>query len=164
MALHAESWIERIARVLANAGAACTIAMLVLICADVFSRTLFNQPLAAVNEIVSNWLMVGLVFLPLGIVGAQRQHIEVEMVASALPPIGRRVLFRIGRALTAIVLTLLVYAAIGPALTATRIGESTAATLFDLPVWPVRWALLAACAAAVLVELRRMFGPDGADV
>lgn len=148
------SMIERGVLVLANIGAACTLCMLLLICSDVAARTLFGSPLPLVMEFVANWLMVGLVFLPLALVGTQKHHIEVEMFAGLLPPAGQRVLWRLGRILVAIFFALLVYSSFGPAITATRIGESSAATILDLPIWPVRWVVLVSCAVAVVVEIQ----------
>ncbi|MCC7286562.1 MAG: TRAP transporter small permease [Burkholderiaceae bacterium] len=164
MPLHAaEALIDRAARMLAHIGAVCTLAMLALICADVFARTLLRSPLPGINEVVSYWLMVGLVFLPLGVVSGNRLHIEVEMVSDMLPSRGRAILFHTGRALSAALLALLVWAAVEPAVSATRIRESTDATVFELPLWPVRWAVLAACAVAMLVELRLMLRPAPAE-
>ena len=127
--------------------------MLLLICADVFARMIFDSPLPAIVEIVSNWLMVGLVFLPLALIGLDKTHIQVETFTAGLSPAHLRTLDRAVSVLGTAFFGALAYAGIEPALAATRIGETTSATIFDLPVWPVRWGIILACAAAALVEL-----------
>lgn len=127
--------------------------MLLLICADVFARMLFNRPLPAIVEIVSNWFMVGIVFLPLALIGLADAHIKVETFTDGLSPAHLRTLERAVSVIGAAFFGVLTYAGIEPALVATRIGETTSATVFDLPIWPVHWGIVLACAAPALVEL-----------
>lgn len=144
-------------RLLASIGAVSALAMLGLICADVFGRMLFARPLPGTIEIVSNWFMVGLVFLPLALIEKTMTHIRVETFTAGLDPSHVRVLDRCVAVLSALFIGVLGYAAIGPAVSSTRIGETAYATFVDLPVWPTRWAIVVACAIAAFAALGNAF-------
>lgn len=148
-------------RTLAEIGAYCVIGMLLLISADVFARMIFASPLPAIVEIVTNWFMVGLVFLPLALIGRAKTHIQVETFTEGLSPTHLRTLNRAVSVLGTAFFGVLAYAGIDPALAATRIGETTSATVFDLPVWPVRWVVILAYSVAALVELHNALHREG---
>src|SRR3546814_16577296 len=70
---------DRLAKALMFLSCAIMLAMVLHIVADVMARYLFNQPLAGTIEVVSNWYMVGVAFLPLAYVQWHREHLIVEL-------------------------------------------------------------------------------------
>src|SRR3546814_20205192 len=69
---------DRLAKALMFLSCAIMLAMVLHIVADVMARYLFNQPLAGTIEVVSNWYMVGVAFLPLAYVQWHREHLIVR--------------------------------------------------------------------------------------
>lgn len=76
---------ERIANWLAFVGGIAVVLMMAHICADVIAKYVFNMPIRGTLEIVSNYYMVAVVFLPLAFIERRNAHISVEIVSQHLP-------------------------------------------------------------------------------
>lgn len=76
---------ERVSNLLAVAGGIAVVLMMLHICADVIAKYVFNMPIKGTLEIVSNYYMVAVVFMPLAFVERKNAHIAVEIVSQHLP-------------------------------------------------------------------------------
>jgi TRAP-type C4-dicarboxylate transport system permease small subunit len=70
---------------LAGIGGLCTCLMMLQIVVDVISRWLFAQPVTGTVEIVSNYYLVALTFLPLGAIQLADRHIAVDLFIQFVP-------------------------------------------------------------------------------
>lgn len=139
---------RRLLTLLNGVGSLWIVALMVLINLDVFSRFLFNRPIAGVPEIVE-LSIVGIVFLQLGDATASgrltRSDALFNRLLAALPRLGHMlgVLFDLaGVAFMA----LIVYGGMPRLLEAYErdyyVGTKG---LFTAPVWPVRFILVLGC-------------------
>ncbi|MAF48515.1 MAG: hypothetical protein CMM10_09640 [Rhodospirillaceae bacterium] len=117
------------------------VAMMFHVVADVLSKWLFNFPLIGTLEVVSNYYMVGLIFLPLAYVQRKGSHIVAEIFTQNMA--WRARLFLDG----AIGIFLAVYAAAFVWHTSVEGFRKTVeleyleATGVLIVIWPVRWFL-----------------------
>ena len=128
-----------------------------LICADIIGRTVFDNPILGVTEIVSLSL-VAFVFLQLPYAIGQRRLMRVEMVVVPLENRRPAVASDWQLALGLIGVALFAVIAIGETpdfLRAWRTAEFAGAEgLFKAPVWPIKLIVVTGCVAAA-VELAR---------
>lgn len=131
------------------------VAMMVHICLDVLIRSTAATPLIGTLEIVSNYYMVAVCFLPLTTLVYRMDQPFVEVFTRKLSPL---VIARLDG--TANFLAFLTFISIALssgfyAMEQTRKGEFLDLVYFDLPIWPTRWiaavGFLAASVAAVHV-------------
>lgn len=81
----------KISRFFAYIGAAAVVAMMLLICADVFAREVFRVSWNPTSEVVARYLMVGMVFLPISWLEFRDKMISVELLEFAMTPGMRRI-------------------------------------------------------------------------
>ncbi len=129
----AQAWIERLSATIA---AAIILAMMLLTTADVVGRYVFNNPVIGTVE-VSEFMLLGIVFLSVGYVQAVRGHIAVEVITSWLP---RRT--QIGLEIFGHILGLFLYSIITwktgvQAYNAWSIGDFSAGVI-EFPLWPAK--------------------------
>lgn len=146
------------------AGGAMAIMML-QITADVASKYLFNYPIPATLETVSSYYMVALVFLPLGIVTRDREHISVELFVQFLSERRQSALSVAVNVLAIAYASIIVWTTTKEALRSTRIMEAWETAIWDIQVWPTRWfvpvgfiALLAYLLLQTVDEVRWLSG------
>ena len=141
-----------------------SVAMLLMvfhIVADVVLRHFFNSPLPGTIEIVSNWYMVVLAFLPLGYVQWHREHLMVEVFTKDIPQRVLRLIDVVVQVVCIALLGLYVTQVAIAAVEKTQLREALEATWFDIPVWPTRWLLplglgvMGLCILAQLVSALR---------
>ncbi|WP_421996375.1 TRAP transporter small permease [Reyranella sp.] len=153
--------IGRVLTVTANAmlwaGAVAILAMMLHVAADVILKVALNAPIMGTLEIVSFIYMVACTFLPLPHVLASRGLIVVELFTQKMAPRDLLRLDAIVGVATVIYLALLGVMGILRAIDKMEIGETQDATYFELPVWPMRWILAAACGLAAVVALYNIF-------
>jgi TRAP-type C4-dicarboxylate transport system permease small subunit len=139
------------------AGALAILAMMLHVAADVIMKVALNAPIMGTLEIVSFIYMVACTFLPLPYVLATRGLIVVELFTQKMAPRNVLGLDAIVGVATVIYLALLGVMGILRAVDKMGIGETQDATYFELPVWPMRWILAAACCVAAIVALYNVF-------
>ena len=118
------------------------LAMMLLVAADVAAATVFGTPIQNVIEIVAYYMMVGIVFLPLGSTELRGDHIKTDIFTQILPRkpwLASQVV--VGLAGTAM-LGVLTYVSFDKALQATKRGEMMMGTTM-IDIWPSRWILFA---------------------
>ena len=76
---HIDIFLGRLGRLLALAASLCLVVMMLQICLDVGGRYLFGAPMPSTLEIVSDWWMPALIFLPLLNVEWRNENIAVDL-------------------------------------------------------------------------------------
>lgn len=118
------------------------LSMMFLIAADVFAATILGKPIQNVIEIVAYYLMVGIVFLPLGSAELRDEHIKTDIFTQILP----RKLWLVTQTLVGLagagMVGVLTYVSFDKALQATLRGEIMMGTTM-IDIWPSRWILFA---------------------
>ena len=134
-----ESVAARLSGLMAAIGGIILFVMMVQVSLDVASKYIFHKPIPSTLEIVSAYYMVALVFLPLGAVTRDHEHLEVELFTQHLQP--RKLAFFkfLGCAIGAIYAMFMVIEGVQEALHKTHIGEVWETATFDIPVWGARW-------------------------
>ncbi|WP_121062498.1 TRAP transporter small permease [Chachezhania antarctica] len=84
--------LNRLANGFALIGAACVVLMMVQVTADVLLKNLFTLRIPFTQALVTNWYMVAVAFMPLGLTEILDRHISVEVLYQTLGAGVRRVL------------------------------------------------------------------------
>lgn len=132
------------------------VAMVLHIVVDITLRFLFNVSISGTIEIVSNWYMVAVAFLPLAYVQLRREHLIVEVFTQSA---SRRTLLWIDSIVYAIcigVLILYIVQVTDTAIAKTEIAETVETPWFQVPVWPTRWFLPIGLGAMALCMLAQV--------
>lgn len=123
-------------RLLAYAGAAGVVLMMLHICADIVARNLFSANLASTAEMVSRYYMVALAFLPIAWVELRGEMISVELIDGFLRPWMLRVL-NVGVAIICTVIyAALTWATWGSMVNALRMRSYIELGSFEFVTWP----------------------------
>lgn len=149
------------------------IAMMLLVSADVVAATFLGGPIQNVIEIVAYYMMVGIVFLPLGSTELRDDHIKTDILMQKLPRRARLICQALVGLAGVAMLGVLAYVSFGKAMQATQRGEMMMGTTM-IQIWPSRWILLIGIAffliCVIFGTLRliaqaasRAGGPDGDD-
>lgn len=144
-----------------GAGAAA-IVMMIVTSADVFLKYVFNSPITNVAEVTAYYLMVGLVFLPLGSVELRHEHISADLVVQVLPTRLRNGLYICTSLIAVAVVAIFIYQTTLDAIASTdklqiQMGSS------PIYIWPSKWFLpigftfLAMCLLSNAVTCARNF-------
>ncbi|MCZ4351016.1 TRAP transporter small permease [Roseovarius aestuarii] len=139
---------------------AVLLAMMLLVSADVVAATVFGKPIQNVIEIVAFYMMVGIVFLPLGSTELRDDHIKTDILTQKLP----RKPWLVSQALVGLagsaILIVMTYVSFGKAIQATKRGEMMMGTTM-IDIWPSRWILFTGVALFLLcliyATLRQLF-------
>jgi TRAP-type C4-dicarboxylate transport system permease small subunit len=154
--------LEQVRRLLSAAGGLAIVATMALIVTDVVSRQ-FDLVIPAVYEVVVNYLMPAITFLPLMQVERDEQMISVEIVGMFG---GDRV--QSALKFFATLASLLVYAALAYATALEALHQMSVRSYLvvldiKLPIWVAHFVLPISFAAAVLVVIdRALHGSRGA--
>lgn len=132
---------ETIVRVLMILGGIAVFAMMLHITADVFCKYAFNMPIVGTLEIVANYYMVFVVFLPIAYVQLHRQHLMVEVFTLGLSSRQVALLDGVVSVIGVAYSATLTWLVLGQAIEQTERREFYSITYFDLPIWPARWVL-----------------------
>ena len=81
-----EAVASRIAGFVALIGGVVIVLMMLQVSADVAMKYIFHKPITGTLEITSAYYMVALVWLPLGAVTRDHEHLEVELFTQHLAP------------------------------------------------------------------------------
>jgi TRAP-type mannitol/chloroaromatic compound transport system permease small subunit len=129
--------IDRVSLLSARAVGGILMAMMILTCGDIFSRTFLQRSIVGTLEIESNYFMVAVVFLPLayGMI-SKHGHIRVEILLSRLPLRLQMGLEMVGLILSLCVFGLVVWFGGAGAWRSWQAGETMVNVA--LPMWPGR--------------------------
>ena len=156
-----EHGFEAISRLLNIICGVFLCVMAVHVVADVSSRYLFNTPLAGTIEIVSNYYMVIVIFLPLPYITHRRAHFSAEVFTDLAPPAVFRLVLLFADLLTGVLAVFATWQSYVTAVDKTRGGEAIETTLFIVLQWPARWLLVIGfglmCIAAIILLFNALF-------
>lgn len=133
-------FLGRLGRLLALAASLCLVVMMFQICLDVGGRYLFGKPMPSTLEIVSDWWMPALIFLPLLNVEWRNENIAVDLFYQGLGPRAQAVLDAIALVCFGVFLALIAYAGFEQAMRAYRQGEFIIG-MIPVITWPPRFFL-----------------------
>ena len=125
------------------------LAIALLVCADVVSRGMFNQPVPGTAEMVANTL-VGLVFLQLPFAVLSNGMIRATVVYDAANDRGRLAIETITCLLGMGICGAIAYGGWGPMIEAVEMGAYEGEGALRVPVWPVRIILVGMSAIAAV--------------
>ncbi|HEV7371611.1 TRAP transporter small permease [Arenibaculum sp.] len=143
-------WPTRLANVQLFLSGAGIVLMMVNISLDVLGTGLFGVGVPVTIELVTYYYMIMAVFLPLAAVEAKREYLIVDLFMDRAPEGLRRCSEMLRALATAAVFALLSWLTLMSALKSYRTGELVLSAL-TVHVWPARFILPAAFAAAALV-------------
>ena len=106
---------------------------------DVMCRFVFNTPVIGTLELVSNYYMIGAVFLPLAYVQHKHGHIMVTLFTYKLGPRTLVTIDAVIFLLWALAMLIFSWQTIEYAVEKTAVNESLSLAFYDLPLWPARW-------------------------
>lgn len=113
--------------------------MMVQISLDVTLKYVFNYPIPSTLETVSSYYMVALIFLPLGIVTRDHEHISVELFTQGLSKRWLALVNGCAGVLAIAYIGVMTVRCAEEAWEKTLIRESWETALWDMEVWPSRW-------------------------
>jgi TRAP-type C4-dicarboxylate transport system permease small subunit len=142
---------DGIIKCLTAVATALLVPMMFLVTADVICRYVLNSPIPAVLETNSNFLMVSVVFFPLGYVHRRKEHVFVVLFTEGFP-----VRVKLALEIVSILLGFCSFALIGwfgleTAVAATRVKEYIPGVV-NVPIWISQW-IIPIGAFAFCVEL-----------
>lgn len=117
---------------------------------DVILRYVFNAPVSGAFEL-TEVMLAALIFAALPLTTDRDGHVTVEIIDTALPHRGRKVMRLIGDVVSAAVLCLFAWRL---ALQALRLAEDGTTTFtVGVPMAPLAWFAAAACLLSALVAI-----------
>ncbi|MBU2359182.1 TRAP transporter small permease subunit [Loktanella sp. M215] len=129
--------------------------MMVHVTVDVVGKFVFHRPVPMTLEMVSNYYMVAVVFLPFAAVERMNGNIHVELIYALLPRVARRLLDLISYVLFAALLYLLTTSSWAVAVKKYNVGEFIMGS-YAVPIWPSRFLLPVGTALALALVVVRI--------
>ena len=149
--------IRVFAAVLAGIGGICTILMMLQIVLDVLWRWIFNHPIGGTVEIVSNYYLVLLTFLPLAMVQLADQHIAVNLFVQLLPSRIRKWLAYLMMTIAFFFSAWLTWASLIEAIASFRMGEVIETAASVMSIWPSRFVVVVGIGFMAFVLAAQIF-------
>jgi len=141
-------------------GCAAIVLMALHVTVDVVMRSFIAQGIQGTTEIVAFYYMVGAVCLPLAWIERRDEHINVEILYRALPPLGQRLLLLLGWLFSGGFFAVFTWRSWQDALNAYSTNE-TMMGFAQIVIWPARFILPISFVLVViicLVQILRLFG------
>lgn len=128
------------------------LGMAALTLAGVIARYVLHRPIPGVTEFVGECLMVLVIYFAM----SSAHHIRVSVVINRLPGMARRAVEYVVLVISAMVLSVAVYASYGGALVSLETGETTSGVQ-TIDIYPFRFVIVIGLAFTVLrvLQLRR---------
>lgn len=145
---------------LAVIGTAAILALMVHIMADVVLRNTINRPVPATYEIVTNYYMVALAFVPLAWLERSGGMVSVEVTENLMGP--RMLWFsdRLVALISTVIYGTLAWVTFEASLKTYASGTFVLAQNIPIPTWPAYFLPPLGFLLAALVTLTRVFGLD----
>ncbi len=125
-------------------------AMMLLITADVLLNKLIGRPIPGTLEITSYYFMVLVVFLVMPFIEKNQSHISADFIVVRFSARMQNYVAILGKVLTIVFYSLLLYAAWVQAIKSTRRLE-TVMSNFTFYIWPARWGVVLGIFSAIVV-------------
>ena len=147
--------IDAVSALLMVVAGAALLAMMIHVTADVVGKFAFGAPVPVTLEMVSNYYMVAVVFLPFAAVERLEGNIHVELIYAHLPRALRRVLDIVTYILFAGLFWFLVKASWDVAVSKLKVGEFIMGS-YPIVIWPTRFLVPVGCGLALLLVLVKL--------
>ena len=132
---------DRLSRALLAIAALWAFALAFYILADVIGRGLLGRPLVGTPEIVRNSIvMIALLQAPYAV--RSGAMLRADFILNILPKVAQRAVNGAGYLLAVAVFGALVWGSLEPAIEAWQRNEFDGMGAVQVPVWPVRWAMV----------------------
>lgn len=154
-----EHFEDRALALLAILGAVATLALMTHVAVDITMRNLFNRPVPATFEIVTNYYMVALAFIPLAWVERSGAMVQVEIINGFLSPGVKQLSDRIVALISTVVYLVLAVVTLQVALRNSATGSYLMANNTRVLTWPAYWIPPLGFGLAALVTGIRIFAP-----
>ncbi|WP_148279273.1 TRAP transporter small permease [Alloalcanivorax dieselolei] len=129
--------MDRVDQVLVWLSQALLAAMVGITFVSVVGRSFFRSPVPD-DLLLSEMLMVAIVFVPLSYVQSIRAHIEVTVLTDHLPHWLQETLVSLGLIIGIVMFAWMAWLSAGKAWESYEWGEIAYASTLELPEWPVR--------------------------
>ena len=139
----------RVARFLHIVSAVWTLGLAFLVCADVVGRIAFSTPIPGTKELLQN-SVVTITFLQIPLAIYSGSMLRTSILSDVMPPVIRRLLRSFAAVLGCALFLAIVWGTWPSFVDAYRIGEYEGEGSLRVPTWPVRGAIAAMSAFAVL--------------
>lgn len=149
-----DALLGRIGLALSWAAGTALLVMMLQVFLDVAGRYLLGKPMPSTLEIVSEWWMPALIFLPLLDVERRGENIAVDILHQRLGNRGRNLMEALGYVCFALFLALISYGAFQQAMRAMAEGEFIVG-MIPVVTWPARFFLPIAGGLTALLSLLR---------
>jgi TRAP-type C4-dicarboxylate transport system permease small subunit len=133
-------------------------AMALHIFVDIALRSVAGIALEGTIEIVGNWYMIAIIFLPLAAIQRRRLHIVVEILTQHFGPRLRAVLEAFSDLLMAAFAGAIAWVSAEEAIKLTALGEVIELPHIFIYIWPVRWFIPVGFGLMGLVALLQVVG------
>lgn len=154
--------LNQVGRLFEIGAGIAAIVMMIATAVDVFLKYIFNSPITNVAEITAYYLMVALVFLPLGSVELRHEHISADLVVQILPTRLRNGLYILSSLIAVAVVAVFIYQTTLDAIASTKKLQIQMGS-DPIYIWPSKWFLpigftfLAICLLSNAVTCARKF-------
>ncbi|SEQ58929.1 TRAP transporter small permease subunit [Thalassovita taeanensis] len=154
LALHAISLISKFLMLFAGVA---LVLMMTQVTVDVVGKFLLNQPVPMTLELVSNYYMVAVVFLPLAAVELIDGNIKVDLIYTHLPRVMKRSLDLVAYLFATFLFWFLTTSTWNVAVKKYHVGEFIMGS-YSVPIWQSRFLVPIGCAlvcALLILKLLR---------
>lgn len=154
---------DRLLAFLAVLGGIAILTLMLHVGVDIALRNLFNAPIPATSEIVTNYYMVALAFVPLAWVERSGGMVQVEVLEGAMSPRMLALSDRIVSLISFVIYAALTWVTFKAALTNTYTGPRGTFIMVQstrLLTWPAYWLPPLGFGLASLVTLIRLIAPN----
>lgn len=147
---------------LAVIGGIAILALMIHIMSDVVLRNTINQPVPATYEIVTNYYMVALAFVPLAWLERSGGMVSVEVIDGFLGPRALRLSDKLVALISTIIYAALAWVTFEASLKTFAAGTFVLAQSVPIPTWPAYFLPPLGFFLAALVTVLRLFERKGA--
>ncbi len=144
---------------LAAIGVLAILALMAHVTTDVVLRNIFNRPVPATYEIVTNYYMIALAFIPLAFVEKSGGMVSVEIIEPFLTPSMLRLSDRLVALLSTAIYLLLAWVTFEASLRTFAAGTFVLAQSITIPTWPAYFLPPLGFMLAAVVTAVRLFVP-----
>ncbi|MEQ9037575.1 MAG: TRAP transporter small permease [Silicimonas sp.] len=142
---------------LAVIGAIAILALMIHIMSDVVLRNAVNQPVPATYEIVTNYYMVALAFIPLAWLERTGGMVSVEVIDGMLSPRALRISDKLVALISTAIYAALAWVTFEASLKTFASGTFVLAQSIPIPTWPAYFLPPLGFLLAALVTALRLF-------
>ena len=151
-------WVHRVNQFLSGLAGWLMFAMMMLLVADVITRS-FNMPLLLMAEL-SVFVMMIVIYLGFSRCEEHGEHVRLEFAVNALPKRFRPIVNSTSQFLAVAVIGLMLYAVTADAWSSYLTGSAIEGTV-DMPIWPTKFVMVVGMVFFLLQGIVNLVDPIG---